>query len=354
MKRRMAALLAVTTFATGILGSSLAAYAEDYCKLRVGILPFVGSVPVDYADKMGYFEDAGLDIELYSFATGAPLNEAFAAGQVDIAVIGLAGVITMANGTSHCIYETNTASGGNGVFVRPDSEIAKIQGECADYPELYGSEETLKGITILGQLATSSQLETIMYLDHFGLTQEDVNFVNIESGTDYQAFKSGEGDAVALMTPYTYQAIEDGYVCAAYFTDSSDYVVPDTMLATNEIMESDRETVKAFLEVYLRAVDELKADDQLMFDTAKQYYIESGKEYEDSNLTHDLEDRYLIGKEELSDPDYVYGAGMWEVGKLFFESGKIEEDNLPNIINSLDTSLINEIYGFDVAKQTAD
>ena len=250
MKKALAIILVL------VMALSMAACAAEEKvetkTLRVGTLPFTGSVPVAYAMEKGYFEEAGLKIEQYEFATGAPMNEAFAAGQLDIAVIGLAGVISMSTGNAVCIYETNTASGGNGIYVRPDSPLAAVQGEVAEYPALYGSAELLKGITVIGQLATASQLNTIMYLSRFGLTQDDINFVNMDTGSDYQAFKAGEGDAVALMTPYTYEAADDGYVCIASFEDAADFVIPDTMLATKDAMASNRETVKKFLEVYIK------------------------------------------------------------------------------------------------------
>lgn len=322
--------------------------------LRVGTLPFTGSVPVAYAMQKGYFEEAGLNIEQYEFATGAPMNEAFAAGQLDIAVIGLAGVISMSTGNAVCVYETNTASGGNGIYVRPDSPLAAVKGEVADYPNLYGSADLLKGITIIGQLGTASQLNTIMYLSRFGMTQDDVNFVNMDTGSDFQAFKAGEGDAVALMTPYTYEAEDAGYVCIASFEDAADFVIPDTMLATKDIMASDRELVKEFLKVYIKAVDELNADPQLLYETSKQYFIDCGREYADDYVRRDLETRFPIDAKYMALDNYVYGAGMWEVGKLFVESGKIDPANLHNVVDCLDTSLIEELTGLKVAVETGD
>lgn len=322
--------------------------------IRVGTLPFTGSVPVAYAIEKGYFEEAGLDVEQYEFATGAPMNEAFAAGQLDIAVIGLAGVISMSTGNAVCIYETNTASGGNGIFVRPDSPLAAVSGQCEGYPNLLGSTDLLRGITIIGNLGTSSQLQTILYLEHFGLTQDDINFVNMDTGADYQAFKSGEGDAVSLMTPYTYNAADDGYVQVCSFEDAADYVIPDTMLATKSFLESDRDTAKLFLEVYLKAVDELNADDDLMFNTSKEYFAACGREYGDDYVKRDLETRFLIDADYMSGENYCFGSGMWEVAKLFTESGKIEESNLHNVIDCLDTSLIQEITGLQIAVETGD
>lgn len=326
--------------------------AANFDVLNVGIMPYIGSVPCHYADIQGYFEAAGLNVNLITFATGAPMNEAFAAGQIDIAVIGLAGVITMSTGTATCILETNTASGGNGIYVRPDSPIAGVQGEVEGRPTLYGSAETVKGLTVIGQLGTSSQLNTIAYLEHFGLTEDDISFVNMDSGTDLQAFMSGEGDAVALAVPYSYQAEAEGYICAASFEDSTSIMVPDVMLAKNEIVETRRDELALFVKAYLQATDELNADYDLLFDTAKTFYTENGREYSDENLTADFACRELIDAGYMSQEDYVYGRGMWQVAQFFVESGKIEPDNLQNVIASLDTSFIEEVTGVGVVTET--
>lgn len=71
------------------------------------------------------------------------------------------------------------ASGGNGIYVRPDSPLAAVSGQCEGYPNLLGNAELLRGKTIIGNLGTSSQPQTILYLEHFGLTQDDINLVNM-------------------------------------------------------------------------------------------------------------------------------------------------------------------------------
>ena len=119
-------------------------------------------------------------------------------------------------------------------------------------------------------------------------------------------------------------------------------------------MESDRDTVKLFLQVYLKAVDELNADDDLMFNTSKEYFAACGREYADDYVKRDLKTRFLIDKDYMSGENYCFGSGMWEVAKLFTQSGKIEESNLHNVIDCLDPSLIQELTGLQVAVETGD
>ena len=64
--------------------------ASDREELRVGTMALTMGVPVLYAEEKGYFEEAGLNVSIELFATGAPINEAIAAEQIDIAVSGFA------------------------------------------------------------------------------------------------------------------------------------------------------------------------------------------------------------------------------------------------------------------------
>lgn len=356
--RKMMALLMVGVLSVNMLAGcgaeGKAAKEEADAPVKVGVMPYLGSVPVDYAVQKNYFKDRGLNIEVYTFATGAPMNEAFAAGQIDVAVIGLAGVITMSTGTATCILETNTASGGNGVYVRADSDVAQVKGQVEGRPNILGSADTLKGKTFIGQLGTSSQLNVISYLKHFDLTEEDISFVNMDSGSDLQAFLAGEGDAVALAVPYSYQAEEKGLVCAADFEDSTSIMVPDVMLAKNELVEKRSDDVKKFVEAYLQAAEELNGDEELLYNTCKEFYKANGREYSDSNLKSDLACRKLIDKKYMENEGYTYGKGMWQVAQFFVKSGKIEESNQQNVLKSLNTSYIKDVTGLDVTVENGD
>ncbi len=355
MKKVLVTILALTLVLAMLSGcSSSEGEGASSEPLNVGIMPYLGSVPADYALTQGYFEEMGIEVVLHNFATGAPMNEAFAAGQIDIAVIGLAGVITMSTGTATCILETNTASGGNAIFVRPDSDIASVQGEVEGREMLYGSAETIEGSTIIGQLGTSSQLGVISYLAHFGLTEDDIDFVNMDSGADLQAFLAGEGDAVALATPYAYEAVAAGLVTAADFEDSTSLVMPDVLLAKNEVVADRRDDLQSFVNAYLKAADELNADYDLLYDYSKNFYAENGREYSDENITLDLEVRELIDATYMGADNYVFGEANWTVAQFFVDAGKIEEENLDNVIASFDTSFIEEATGLDVTVESGN
>lgn len=76
--------------------------------LNVGTMALTCGIPVLYAEEKGYFKDAGLDVNIEIFATGAPINEAIAADQIDIAVSGFASVYSLANANCTWLADVNT------------------------------------------------------------------------------------------------------------------------------------------------------------------------------------------------------------------------------------------------------
>ncbi len=347
LKKIIAICLVVVIASSGIFAAG-SSETDGSKPLKVGLLPFAGSVPAAYAEEQGWFADSGLNIEIEIFPTGAPMNEAFAAGRIDIAVIGLAGVFAMASGNAVTVMDTNKASGGNGVFVQPDSPLAKVSGKVAGRPNILGSAELLKGKTFLTQLGTGSQNMLDSYLGLFGLTEADVNVIHIETGQDYQALMARKADGSALMVPYSFQAEDEGLVRLGSDEEVLDYMTPDVLLVRKPVMEARRADIVKFVKSYLEAAEVLDADDQLRYEFSKGYFASAGREYTDAALKQDVALRVFITPEYMQRDDYAFGEGMYKTAEFFVEAGKIPEENLGKVLDSLDTSILEEVVGTKV------
>jgi NitT/TauT family transport system substrate-binding protein len=84
-RRPVLRLLGATAIAAG-LGVTAARAAE---KLNVGVLKLVSSGPVFMAQELGYFREAGLDVELKFFEAAQPVAVATVSGDVDVGVTGV-------------------------------------------------------------------------------------------------------------------------------------------------------------------------------------------------------------------------------------------------------------------------
>ena len=129
-------------------GSASGASGAKGDVLNVGVLVSTVGIPALYAQDQGWFEEAGLNVNLITFPTGAPVNEAIAARELDIACSGFASVYSLANADCVWLADINT-TGGMGIYARKDSPVVAAGHTLSDYPDMYGSAESLKGTKIL-------------------------------------------------------------------------------------------------------------------------------------------------------------------------------------------------------------
>ena len=315
--------------------------------IRVGTQPSTVGTPLDYALKNNLFDGTGITVERILFPTGAPINEAIAAEQLDIALNGLATVYAVAAGDVIWIGEINSASGLN-IYVRPDSPILEHKGELADYPNTCGSADTMKGLTIVGPLGTSAQFNAITWMGCFGLSATDYQMLHMDHGPAYQAFISGEGDAIASSPPYTYELDKAGMIPVAPLEEVSGITLMDGVCVRKEYLEENRSAVKAFMEVIYEVQEILGNDDKIVYDVCMEYYNENGRETDDNAMNSEILERDFVDKEIMSDPDYRFGSVIIGMGNFYVDDGKIDPADQPNLVAGLDPTILEEIYGLDI------
>lgn len=350
-KNRLLAAALTVAMVTGLTacGSSEKDSAQDgsgetsgYEVLNVGTMALTCGIPVLYAEEKGYFKDAGLNVKVELFATGAPINEAIAANQIDIAVSGFASVYSLANANCTWLADVNT-TGGMGLYARSDSAIA--QNEAVD--GLIGDAENLKGMQILEPLGTAVQYMTESYAEHYGLTPSDINQVNMEYGSAYQAFTTGEADAMAANPPYSYQLEENGYTRLCSFEDATGVNMCDGCFARNEVAEKRPEEVQLFVDCLVKAMDDLQ-DDTVRSEYTRKVYDANAITCSDTDLAHEIEDRIYIGTEAMKDSGYKLGEAWVAITDFLVNAEKITADNAPNVEKSINPAFVSKTIGTEV------
>jgi ABC-type nitrate/sulfonate/bicarbonate transport system substrate-binding protein len=267
-------LVSMNLFAKG------ASESTGNLKIRVGTMPNHIGVPIQYAFDNGLYEKAGLDVEVILFPTGAPINEALSAEKIDLAGSGMASVFALASGDAYWLGDYVKTVAGLGVYVRPDSPVLKEKGNVPGKPNIYGSAATVKGLVILGALGTSDQFEAVAWAQSFGLTGNDIKMLNMDRGPAVQAFKTGQGDAIACGgPPYNYELEAAGFIQAASLNDVSGMDIADGMLGRKKFVDAHPEAVKKFIEITYSVIDQLYASDKMVADYAMGFYNDNGKKY---------------------------------------------------------------------------
>lgn len=357
MKKKWTSMLLAAVLVLGVAGCGKGTAQEgnsqpneektssQYEVLNVGTMPLTVGIPVIYADEKGYFEDAGLNVNVELFATGAPINEAIAAKQIDIAVSGFASVYSLANANCTWLADVN-AVGGMGLYVRPDSPFAQGQ----EVNGMIGDTDLIRGMQILEPLGTAVQYMTESYASHLGLAPSDINQVNMEYASAYQAFTTGEGDAMAANAPYSYFLEDEGYVQLCSFKKATGVNMCDGCFARNEVVEKRAEEIQLFIDCLVKAVDELK-DEELRKDYTEKVYEENAISFTKDVLAHEIEDIKYIGSEEMKQSDYVLGEAWVAITDFLVSAEKITSENAPNVAKSLDSRFVSSTVGVEIKSE---
>lgn len=234
-----------------------------------GLQTSTNSLPFYVAQQEGMFKDAGINAEFLVYTSGGAQMEAaasdawmFGTGGILPAYVGMLNMDLRVIGT--CMSDDLMVD----IFVRPDSRIVQAgQGNVAEFPTLYGTTDTWKGISVLGPVNTTGHYALACALEAVGLSLEDVNVINMEVNSANTAFKAGEGDALISWLALSVDAADEGFVKAAVCNkvggDS-----PSVIYATAAACE-DPELVNTVLDVYYQTTRWMA---EHMDETVQYYY----------------------------------------------------------------------------------
>lgn len=364
-KKVLAALLAASLAATSIIGCSNggkqeaepseasteeiddasteeAVDPENLPVLRVAVMPFYISSPIGYIMDNKLDEANGFKIEPIMFPTGAPMNEAIAADSYDVATIGGAFVFGVANFDAHVIASHINGTGGNEIWAHKDSALTGVKGVNPDYPDVLGSPETVDGIKIVQTTGTTGQLAVTKWLEAIGEKEENVQMVHMEYAQCYQAFKGGQADVAALVSPYCFQT-DDTMVRVADLEQLGVQLYEEITITDKAYNNEElRKIVPAFLKTLFEVNDELEANPEKKFEAVKKWYTDNGSTASDDDIQAECDLKPFVTTEEiknmrLGDYETTYAEFMVSQDKL--EAGKVDV-----VKNNVTSEFIEEAF----------
>lgn len=317
-----------------MLGSVAAlAEAPEY---KVAILASFYSAAIDYADQMGYDLEEGIDIVPQQFASGAPMNEAFAAGELDAADMGPAAVHAVGKFNAKVIAQ-NAKQVACQLIIKPDSDIAQAG---PDENGVYGTADLVRGKTIMGPVGTYSHYLIIGWLNYLGLTIDDVNYVNMDYPTASQAFETDQGEICAMQNPNVYDAQAKGYISVG----DPAFIAPmyENLIASNEAYSEKRDQTKAFLKVVYRAQEELLADDELAAKVLGDFYAKVGYTASPEAVMDEVQNqRPLLSLAEAA--MVPVGESLVDTAVFMQSLGQIEQSQTDMVSENIKADILQEI-----------
>jgi sulfonate transport system substrate-binding protein len=244
--------------ATGTQNNSGSAAKE----IRIAIQPFTGYAPLLVAKQKGWFEEEfkklGVTVKYSYFDSGPVENEAFAAGQQDVGVMGdLPAIIAKSAGQKTKIIGTAAVGAKSlAILVPPNSDIT--------------SPKYLKGKKLAVVKGSNVYHLLAVVLKNNGLSFDDVKIINMPVADMATALANKNIDAAATWEPYITKLEAEG-VAKVLIDGEGLKRANSVILARGEFAEENPELIKAFLRIYQNGVEFVKANSK---ETAEVIHLE--------------------------------------------------------------------------------
>ncbi|MEW6262182.1 MAG: ABC transporter substrate-binding protein [Thermodesulfobacteriota bacterium] len=273
----------VLVFGTG-------AAAEDAIKLKVSHQPEFESFLTWQAIKDGTGKKYNLDMEMVYFDSGMLQVEALPAKQWDVGALGAVPMVMAAlRYGSYMIGMTHDDAFNVFIMARPNSDVLKVKGANRDYPNMYGTAESVRGKTILATTVSAGHYVLSTWLKRLGLKDSDVKIMNMEQGQAVAAFESGKGDIVALWAPFTMSGLSKGWKKVANGEDCG-ATVPLVIITSKEYGDKYPDRVAKYLKMYFAQVDRQIKEKQSQAKEYQRFLKEwAGIELNDQMISMDID-----------------------------------------------------------------
>lgn len=242
------------TFQTATLLAGIAAgivlgapaEAADAAKIRLGMTTWVGYGPLYLARDLGYFKEAGLDVELKTIEDAAIYMAAVASGDLD----GMASTVDEVmkwRSPEFCfksVLALDDSHGGDGVLAGKDVK----------------SLQDLKGKPVALNEGSVSEFWFNILLDKAGMKETDVQVTNMTSDDAAAAFIADRVPAAVTWEPHLTEVRKSGKGQVLIDSTTTPGAIVDTVGLKCDFIAAHKAEIAAFVKAYYKAVDYLKAN----------------------------------------------------------------------------------------------
>lgn len=252
-KTLIAAAAMALAVGTGLAGTAFAQAVEKKdIKLAVGGKPLLYYLPLTIAERLGYFKEAGLNVEISDFGGGAKSLQALVGGSADV-VTGAYDHTVQMQAKQQPIVAVAQLGRYPGIVLAAVNKAGTIK-----------STKDLKGKKIGVTAPGSSTNFMVNYLlAREGLKPEDVSFIGVGGGPSaVAAVKRGEIDAISNLDPVISQLEADGDITIISDTRTEKGTIdtyggpyPAAVLyATPAFIQANPKTTQALVDVFVKTM----------------------------------------------------------------------------------------------------
>ena len=223
---------------------SLVSISASAAPLKIGYSDWPGWVAWEVAIEKEMFKEAGVEVEFEWFDYVASMD-AFAAGKLDaVSMTNGDALVTGATGASNVMIIINDYSNGNDMIVAaPGIESIK----------------DLKGKKIGVEIGFVGHLLLLNALEKSGMTEADVELVNVPTNETPQVLASGDVSAIVAWQPSSGQALTLVPGSTAIYTSKDEPgLIYDVLAVSPESLAANKEAWSKVVDVWYKAVSYIK------------------------------------------------------------------------------------------------
>lgn len=301
---------------------------ENGKPLKIGYSSWPGWFVWSLIKEKGIFEKNGVNVELVWFPVYSDSLQALNSGQIDLVCANLNDSLAAANHglRPKVVLVTDISAGADALIAKPQ----------------YKSVKELKGKSIALEIGTLSHLLLLNILDRNGMSEKDVNVVNMAAQDAGAGFIAGNLDAAVTWEPFLNQAVQSqkGHILAS--SKETPGLIVENVMTRAEVLEKRRDDVVKLISAWYDGLEywENNPDESLAL-MAKQAEtpIDEYKILVNGIKLYSVEDN-LIAFQKGDGWDSLFGAGKM-MGEFLKSKGFI--DKVPDMEPILDSTLVEEV-----------
>ncbi|MDO5388405.1 MAG: ABC transporter substrate-binding protein [Clostridia bacterium] len=280
------------------------------------------------AEEKGFFEENGVNVSIQDFSSTTESTNAFVGGKLDFCTFASSETISpfFQGADMSVVLETDKSNGCEGLVATSDIK----------------SVADLKGKTVATQLYSVDHMFLLTLLEENGMTEDDINIVDMSIQESGNAFVAGQCDAACIWDPYFSQAKAAGGTELFSSADNPD-LITDVLCASKELCSSNPKAVKGVIQGFFDAVDYWKANP----DEANAFMGEKlgvdGEEFANEVAGLIISDPESCKEAFTKADDYSYWGYTQNTIRDFMYKLGVLDSNEKDCGELIDSSFINEI-----------
>ena len=285
-----------------------------------------GQVPLMVAIEKGFFREQGIEVELKHIPASGDRVAALTAGSVAFSNLGRVAVINeMARNNQSFYFFANIddSPGNEGCWARPG---------ISSFTELRGKKVAAN---------TSAQVTMNGLLANVGMTEKDIQFVNLPGPEMAVALAKGDVDAACVWEPLfsnVKKAVPDGKLLGLdsdtpNFKKFGTMASPDIMIIARKLVDEKPELARKLVTAIFKGVEFTNANPQEAARLAASYFRKTPEE-----VMEGVKSFKYFGADNWREHMKLHTGQMQFLAQWMFDNGKIPA--LPDASKWENTSFI--------------